>query len=198
MMRSALLGTICLLVACSDATALDEAGSQDAFRSMLLVMADVQLQTYDALAASDAAKALSLSSEDGSLVISGDLDGGLDWDGTIGVDGDVSFSDLALYGFDLSLDCEAVDVSDLVMDGWVEWEADGAVANDIYDYTAETYGELDVSGSTDGTVSFDYTVEIEIDAALGTYQYTADGQVNGYDISAWENLLSGAGVFQYD
>lgn len=196
-MRIPMLGAALLVTGCAQ-NSLDEAAAQDTFRSMITVMTDVQLQVYDAVQASDAAKDLSISSDDGALAFSGDLDGGSGWDGTIDVDGDVSFSDMALYGFDLSLDAETVDVSGLVLDGWIEWAADGDVANDVYTYSAETFGELAVSGSAEGEASFNYTIDLTIDAELGAYSYEADGEVSGYDISDWESLLSGSGIFSVD
>lgn len=196
-MRISTLGAAFFLTGCASSS-LDEAGAQDTFRAMITVMTDVQLQVSDAVQSSDAAKGISLSSDDGDLAFSGDLDGGAGWDGVIDVDGDVSFSDVALYGFDLSLGAEAVDVSGLLLDGWIDWEADGDVANDVYSYTADTFGELEVSGSAEGEATFSYTIDITVDADLGTYSYEADGTVSGYDISEWDSLMSGAGIFTLD
>ncbi|MEL6348538.1 MAG: hypothetical protein AAFV53_35865 [Myxococcota bacterium] len=188
-----------LLSGCGANARLDEAGAQDAFVSSVVVLTDVQLQVYTAVEASGLAKDIAVESDDGAVRFAGDLDGGWGWDGMVGVDGDVSFSDVSLYGFDLTLDAEEVDVSGLVLDGDIGWTADGGLGFDgDYAYIADVTGELNATGSAEGTVTFAYELELRINPVEQTYAYEAAGSVSGYDISAWDDLLSGSGKFYYD
>ena len=160
-----------LLVACGGGSALSEEDSQAAYTAMQTPMADVQSQ-----ASAASAKDMTVEADGDSYTYSGEITGSGLWTGTVAVDGSGSLSGDA-YAYSLELEYIDVVVGGLTFNGSFAYDMDLDLSD--YSFTYAAAGDMDVAGDANGSLSFDYTMSFD------GVSYTASGDINGYDVSAW-------------
>lgn len=179
------------LVACGGGKLSDE-DLGTFFAAQSAVSADVSSQVVNGADAADqTGKDLTFNGDTSSWDITGEIDGGLVWDGTIGVDGSGSFT-TTNYDLDLGLTYEEVSVAtqDVTLDGDMDqaWSwTTGDDGSTVSDYAM--VGELEATGSIEGRAEVDFSMTIELNVTTGQYSYTYEGTINGTDV----NDFSGSG-----
>lgn len=116
------------------------------------------------------------------------LNDGVLWTGTILLDGSLMYDPTDYNNVSYTYGMEFQDVyvarHDVTMNGFVDMSIEYAQTGPTeYTMLYSMSSEMDVTGAANGYAEMSYTVTIVVSDA--GYSYTAEGTVNGHDVSGW-------------
>jgi hypothetical protein len=151
---------------------------------------DVSAEVVSEAATTGPAKDMTFEGDQAAWTLSGSITGkGVVWEGEIGVEGTGNYSP-AEYAFDLALDYADVHAieQDVTLNGLMDqrWSLASTGQTDFHSEYALA-GDLEVSGSAEGSAEIDF--RMTIDYSSSGYSYTYEGTINGKDVAT----MSGSG-----
>lgn len=168
-----------------ESTELSAQDAQVVYGANAFIIQDVMGQVSNEIAA--AGKALTVSPEGNGYSISGSVDGGTGWTGTVTATGYVEYTD-STYIYDLDIEYQEVNYAggDITFNGSLGSSIEMTTSEDgSYDYYYAMDGSIDVTGAVEGSVDMNYSLTIAYDAATGAVTYAAEGTIGGQDVSGY-------------
>ncbi len=161
------------------------------FTAESAVSADVAAEVLTEATAGGQGKHIDVDGDLSGFSVSGDIEGrGVIWSGTIGVEGEGSYT-ATEYDFDLSLSYDAVEAvgHDATLDGDLDQSWSFSSEGGKYHTEYDLVGDLDVSGGVKGHAEIDFSMIVDISGS--EYSYTYEGTINGKDVADMSGSGSG-------
>lgn len=168
--------------ACSGAK-LNQKEAEAVFAAQNKVVGDVYGSVYDAVVNANVPDGITVSGDTSDGSVSGTLEGGQSWEGSVEIDGSVqSDVEAGTFALDSSTVYTEVVVEDLVLDGDTALIVDVAIdeAAGTIAFAFETAGSLDVTGDAEGHGDFNYALSVDVNVNTGAFSFSSDGDINGY------------------
>jgi hypothetical protein len=185
--RGSPIPLLLLLTACN-AGRLTEGEARETFEAVNTVAGDVVLLTRDAV--EQGSTGLTVAEDGGGFDLSGSTSDGNGWTGTVTIAGSAE-ADRNSVGYVLTVTFDGVTLVDgPTVDGelTLDFLVDLSGTADLqWGVAIAVDGDLDVSGSAEGTAHLAYDLELRIDG--WSVAFAAEGTINGFDVSGWSFAL---------
>ena len=166
-------------------------------QSQIMMVGELYRTVYDAVTGVNVPDGLTVDASAGT--VTGTLDGGENFTGTVDVDGAASVdtnSGVAAFDLDLGYSGVTVDSVGVTMDGDSSAMMDATLDVDggSFSYAFTTDGDFVVSGEAKGEAAFNLSISVGVDVNTGDFDFDLSGDVSGFDAGEFSVLNLAAWV----
>lgn len=179
------VGLLVFVVGCGGQK-INSSEAEAVLQSQVMMVGELYRTVYDAVTGVSVPDGLTVDASAGT--VTGTLDGGDNFTGTVDVDGAASVdtdSGVAAFDLDLGYTGVTVDGVGVTMDGDSAAAMDATLDVDggAFSYAFSTTGDFLVSGEAKGEATFNFSIAVGVDVESGDFSFDVSGDVSGFDAS---------------